>query len=56
MRAAYRMRRRDSGSSKSSRRFGFSKKDMGWNLCRPGHSRSVANRFAVWSAFSRSPR
>ena len=39
------MRRRDSGSSKNSRRFGSSKKDMGWNLCRPGHSRSVANRF-----------
>ena len=37
MRAASRMRRRDSGSSKSSRRFGSSKKDMGRNLCRPGH-------------------
>ena len=50
------MRRRDSGSSKSSRRFGSLKKDMGRNLCRPGHSRSVSNRFAVWSAFYRSPR
>lgn len=43
------MRRRDSGSSKNSRRFGSSKKDMGRTCVGPAtaHSRDVANRSAA---------
>ena len=42
----------------NSRRFGSSKKDMGRTCVglATAHSRDVANRSAVWSAFSRSPR